>query len=50
MSPQRQKRTGMYQYLLKTEHLAQNRLEARFIYHKEKKVITEEKSCLWMDN
>ena len=32
------------------EHLAQNRVEAKFIHHKEKKVITEEKSCLWMDN
>ena len=32
------------------EHLAQKRVEARFIHHKEKKVITEEKSCLWMDN
>ena len=29
------------------EHLAQNRVEARFIHHK---VITEEKSCLRMDN
>ena len=33
------------------EHLAQNRVEARFIHYKEKtKVITEEKSCLRMDN
>ena len=32
------------------EHQAQNRVEARFIHHKGKKVITEEKSCLWMDN
>ena len=34
----------------KHEHLARNRLEARFIHHKEMKVITEEKCCLWMDN
>ena len=32
------------------EHLMRNRVEARFIHHKEKKVITEEKSCLWKDN
>ena len=32
------------------EHLAQNRVEARFIHQKEKKVITEEKICLWIDD
>ena len=34
----------------KHEHLARNRVEARFLHHKENKVITEEKCCLWMDN
>ena len=32
------------------EHLAQNKVEARLIHHKEKKVITDEKNCLRMDN
>jgi len=32
------------------EYLPQNRLDARFMDHKEKKVIAVEMRCPWIDN
>ena len=32
------------------EHVPQNRVDARFIDHKEKKIIAVEMSCPWVDN